>query len=116
MTSEVSYLELGAKDPKASRLFFEQLLNWPFHPMGNEGEGYFQTPTIKAGLHGNDPEPQILVFFSVPDLAIAIARVVELGGEADTPSPVEPGFGQFCICLDPQGIRFGLHQLPNDLP
>ncbi|EDX82400.1 hypothetical protein S7335_846 [Synechococcus sp. PCC 7335] len=35
----------------------------------------------------------------------------ELGGEAESLGPEEPGFGRFCNCKDPQGIRFGLHQL-----
>lgn len=113
MPGEVSYLEIGAKDAATSRVFFEQLLGWSFHPMGNDGEGWFQTPSVKAGLHGNDPEPQFLIFFSVPDLMTAVAQVKELGGETDEPGPDEPGFGQFCACRDPQGVRFGLHQLPN---
>ena len=115
MPSEVSYLEIGAKDATTSRIFFEQLLGWSFHPMGNGGEGWFQTPSVKAGLHGNDPEPQFFIFFSVPDLMAAVAQVEELGGETDAPGPAEPGFGQFCTCRDPQGVRFGLHQLPSKL-
>ena len=114
MAGEVSYLEIGAKNAHVSHLFFEQLLGWHFHPMGEANEGWFQTPSIKVGLHGNDPEPQIAVFFSVPDLATAIARVKELGGETDELEADEPGFGRFCACRDPQGVRFGLHQLPTD--
>ena len=78
--------------------------------MGDGGEGWFETPAIKAGLHGGDPNPGILVFFSVADLEVAEARVGELGGESDEPSAEEPGFGRFCMCRDPQGIRFGLHR------
>jgi uncharacterized protein len=113
MSSGVSYLEIGTKDAGASRVFFEQLLGWSFHPMGNDGEGWFQTPSIKAGLHGNDPEPQFFIFFDVPDLMAAVAQVKELGGETEEPGSDEPGFGRFCTCRDPQGIRFGLHQLPG---
>ena len=113
MTSEVSYLEIGTKDAAISRTFFEQLFGWSFHPMGSDGEGWFQTPSIKAGLHSNDPEPQFFIFFDVPDLMAAVARVKELGGETDEPGLDELDFGKFCACRDPQGIRFGLHQLPN---
>jgi len=56
-------------------------------------------------------EPQFFIFFNVPDLMTAVARVKELGGETDAPGPDEPGFG--CTCRDPQGIRFGLHQPPK---
>jgi len=50
--------------------------------MGN-GEGWFQIPSVKAGLHGSDSEPQFFIFFNVPDLMTAVARVKELGGETD---------------------------------
>jgi uncharacterized protein len=113
VAGEVSYLEIGTKDAGASRSFFEQLFGWNFHSIGNDGEGWFQTPSIKAGLHGNDPEPRVLIFFNVPDLMIAIARVQELGGGTDQPGSDESGFGRFCICHDPEGICFGLHQLPT---
>jgi len=79
--------------------------------MGENDEGWFQTSSLKAGLHGNDATPQIAVFFAVTDLAVAIAQVQELGGKIEQPSQEEPGFGQFCLCQDPQGVRFGLHQM-----
>ena len=113
MASKVSYIEIGTKDAGNSRHFFEQLFGWDFNPMGNAEEGWFQTPSVKAGLHGNDPNPHVLVFFDVPDLMAAISQVKALGGATDEPGPDEPGFGRFCSCRDPQGIRFGLHQPPN---
>lgn len=110
MKSDVSYIEFGAGDADKARAFLWQLFGWDFHLMREGPEGCFQTPSIKAGLHGNDPTPGIFVFFSVPDLEEAMSRVKELGGEADEPTE-EPGFGRFCACRDPQGIRFGLHRL-----
>ncbi len=109
MTSDVSFIEIGAAEAGAARYFFSQLFGWEFHPMGAGPEGWFQTPSMKAGLHGNDPDPGILVFFSVPDLAAAIAKVRALGGEASEPTE-EPGFGGFSMCRAPQGVKFGLHR------
>lgn len=109
MTGEVSYIEIGAPDAGRAREFFGALFGWPFQPMGNGGEGAFETPSLKAGVHGNDPAAGIQVFFSVPDIAAAVARVRELGGSADAPGAEEEGFGQFCSCKDPQGVSFGLH-------
>jgi len=77
---------------------------------GNDGEGWFQIPSVKAGLQ---ERLRFFIFFNVPDLMTAVARVKELGGETDAPGPDEPGFGRFCTCRDPQGIRFGLHQPPK---
>ena len=77
--------------------------------MGNGGEGWFQVPTMKVGLHGNDPSPGFLVFFGVPDVDMARFKVIALGGSAEPPTD-EPGFGRFCICADPSGLKFGLHR------
>jgi uncharacterized protein len=109
MSSGVSYIEIGAADAGQARTFLAQLFGWDFHTMGSGPEGWFQTPSIKAGVHGNDSNPGIFVFFNVPDLEQAIAKVKELGGEAGEAAE-EPGFGRFSTCRDPQGIRFGLHQ------
>lgn len=111
MQGSVSYLEIGAQDAQVSQDFFRQLFDWSFTASGEQPqEGWFQTPDIRVGLHGNDPVPQLLVFFQVPDMAAAMARVTALGGQADGAGPDEPGFGVFCLCTDPQGARFGLHQ------
>ena len=112
MPGNVSFLEIGSGDASISRVFFEQVFGWAFNPMGPT-EGWFQTPSIRAGLHGNDPEPRLYVFFDVPNLEAAVERVRAAGGQADAPGAVEPGFGRFSGCCDPQGIRFGLHELPE---
>jgi uncharacterized protein len=110
----ISYVELGSgNDASKTSDFFAQLFGWNFTPMGSEGGGWFQTPTILAGLHGNDSAPAITPFFQVADLTAAVAKVRELGGHADDPGPEEAGFGQFSNCRDPQGICFGLHRKPN---
>ena len=109
----VSYIEIGSKDAGVSRSFFATVLDWKFHPMGASGQGWFETPTIRAGLHGDNPEPQLYVFFAVPDLIAAVEAVKAAGGQAEEIGPDEAGFGRFCNCRDPQGIRFGLHQPPK---
>ncbi|MDF3834925.1 VOC family protein [Cupriavidus basilensis] len=110
MSGRVSYLEIGAGKAQASRQFFGDLFGWAFQSTQQPGEGWFGNHEMRIGLHGGDPTPGILVFFEVSDMATARARVVELGGTADMPSPDEPGFGIFCLCTGPEGIRFGLHQ------
>ena len=110
MSAEVSYIEIGTGESGRTRAFLEELFEWDFHPMGSGGNDWFETPAMKAGLHGGDANPGILVFFSVADLEVAAARVRDLGGEAEVPSAEEPGFGRFCMCRDPQGVPFGLHR------
>jgi len=102
---QVTYMEIGSQDLAATRAFFGAVFGWPSHDDGP----WFQTPNGKAGLHGDDPAPQIYVYLHVDDIEAAAARVRAAGGRAD--DPVEhPGFGRFVDCRDPGGISFGLHQ------
>jgi len=111
MKPDISFVEIGTSSAGDTSRFLEQLPGWPFHPMGPGGESWFQTPTMKVGMHGNDPTPGFLVFFGVPDLEKAMADVVNLGGSIHAPTE-EPGFGLFGMCVDPSGLKFGLHQAP----
>ena len=101
---QVSFIEIGSGgDAGPTRAFFSAVFGWPCHD-----QAWFQTPTIKAGSHGEDPSPQIYVYFNVSDLEAAAARIRAAGGEAEPPVD-EPGFGRFVHCRAPGGIRFGLH-------
>jgi uncharacterized protein len=108
MEPVVSFVEIGTSDAADSGPFFEKLFGWSFHSVGGGAEGWFQTSSIRIGMHGKDPSPGFLIFFGVPDLDAAISRVESLGGKAEAPVE-EAGFGRFCFCTDPAGLRFGLH-------
>ena len=110
MAGRLSFIEIGVSDPHVARHFLSELFDWPFTPMGDSGEGWFQTPQMRAGMHREALNPKFYVFFDVPDLTAAINRVVELGGHAEKPRSEEPGFGRFCNCRTPDGLEFGLHQ------
>ena len=109
MHGDMSFIEIGTTNPERSRAFFEKIFGWKFHPMKNGG-GWFQTPSMRIGMHGDDPSARMYTYFEVPDLEQAMTAVREAGGEADAAGPDEPGFGRFTSCRDPQGIQFGLHQ------
>jgi len=110
MTGEVGYIEIGTGDATITSQFLADLFKWPFHTMGDSGDGWFETPGIKAGLHGNDTSYGTVVYFRVIDIEATAARVCELGGEVQRSGADEPGFGRFYSCRDPQGFRFGLFQ------
>jgi predicted enzyme related to lactoylglutathione lyase len=103
----VSFLEIGSGDVLATRKFFGEVFDWPCHD-----DAWLQAPDIKVGTHGDDPVPQIYVYFNVADLPAAIARVKAAGGEASDPT-AEPGFGNFSNCRAPGGAAFGLHTKPE---
>ena len=118
MAGEVSFIEFGTGDTERARSFYEGLFNWKFEP-GPGGQGYaIQTPNVPAGIHGNDPKGETLIFYAVDDMGAATAQVIELGGqvdetniEGDTDS-VEK-FGSFKMCRDPEGKVFGIHRPPG---
>jgi len=102
---EVGFMEIGGgAGAAATREFFGAVFGWPSHD-----DAWLQAGPIRAGTHGDDPAPQIYVFFNVADLAAAAARVRAAGGTAAEPVD-EPGFGRFVNCREPSGIQFGLRQ------
>lgn len=110
MTGEISYIEVGSGDAWETGRFFAELFGWTFNTMGGAGDGWFATPTVRVGLHGNDPGHGIVPYFRVINIDTAAAKVRGMGGTVEEPGTDEPGFGRFYNCLDPSGIRFGLHQ------
>jgi predicted enzyme related to lactoylglutathione lyase len=110
MDGTVSFVEFGAGDPAAAGPFLAKLFGWSFHPMGSGG--YLETPSGRAGMHGQDPE-QVYIYYRVADLAAAMKRIEELGGTAKPQGDGDTDFGRFADCTGPGGIRFGLHQKPG---
>jgi uncharacterized protein len=118
MAGELSWFEIGVGDAERAREFYGSLFGWQFEPSESGPGGVIRTPTIPGGLHGDDEGASPYVFFSVPDIGAAIARVRELGGEVEelaghTDDPPETEWGRFALCRDDQGSRFGLHQPPS---
>jgi predicted enzyme related to lactoylglutathione lyase len=117
MPGELSWFEIGVGDPERAREFYGDLFGWQFEPTESGQGGVIRTPTVPGGLHGGDEGASPYVFFSVPDIKAAIARVRELGGEVEeleghTDDPPETEWGRFALCRDDQGSPFGLHQPP----
>ena len=117
MHGELSFFELGVRDPGRAREFYGSLFGWEFVDEGNGAT--IETPNVPGGLHGGDAGASPYLFFRVDDLDSALARVRELGGEVgddvgggDDPDAVAR-FGRFLLCKDNQGSSFGLHQPPR---
>jgi uncharacterized protein len=115
MTGEPTFFEMGVADTARARAFYSGLFGWRLEPGPSAGGYRISTPTIPGGMHGNDEGAGALVFFGVPDLEAAMARVRDLGGhdealESRADEPREGSFGRFALCRDDQGSPFGLHQ------
>jgi predicted enzyme related to lactoylglutathione lyase len=115
MAGEVSFFELGVKDPSAARQFYGDLFGWTMTPgpSGEEGGFHIDSGSIPGGLHGGDEGSGPYLFFRVDDIEAAARRVRELGGEAEFNEHSGPGpSGTFAFCCDNQGSSFGLHLPP----
>jgi len=115
MAGEVSFFELGVKDPVRARAFYCELFGWKMSPgPSGEGRGFqIESGNIPGGLHGGDEGSGPYLFFRVEDIEAAVRRVRELGGEAELNEHSGPGAaGTFAFCRDDQGSSFGLHQPP----
>jgi predicted enzyme related to lactoylglutathione lyase len=100
-------IEFPADDAGRARSFWEGLIGVRLEERADgEGAGWQTHDGAPAfGLHerGQGPGDRFsLPYFTVPDLARTLERVVELGG-----SVVHPG-ERWAICRDSEGTPFGL--------
>ena len=102
-----SLIEFPADDPERARRFWGGLLGVELEDRhAGEGEGW-QTragaPAVGVHARGQGPGDSFsLPYFTVADIAAALARVRELGG-----SVVHPG-ERWAICRDSEGSPFAL--------
>jgi predicted enzyme related to lactoylglutathione lyase len=70
----------------------------------------FQTAEDQGGaIVGTDEKGPLRVYFDTEDIDATLAKVRELGGEAEDKSPVQ-GYGWFAACRDTEGNAFSLWQ------
>lgn len=110
-SSPIALVEFPADDPERARDFWSAVLSVQLDDRRpDEGHGR-QTHTggTELGIHPRGPGPgdrQSLPYFFVPDLAAALGRVPEAGGEV-----IHPG-ESFAVCRDSEGNPFGLTSSP----
>jgi uncharacterized protein len=105
---EPSHFEVGVPDAVRAKAFYGELLGWSFTPTRGE-LAWIETSGVRGGLHDEDEASNIVVYFGVDDIEVAVRRVRELGGTAGEPGPAQQG-GRFASCRDDQGVEFGLHE------
>ena len=110
MKGMLTHFEIGTRDAARAKRFFGKLFAWEFQPFGDGEQAVVKTPNVRGGLHDGVATTAVTVYFDVDDIEAAVATVRQLGGKAQDPTPVEPGFGRFSTCEDDQGMRFGLRE------
>ncbi len=107
-TSSVDYITIATPDAERTKAFFGGLLSWRFAP-GRVADGWqIDGVTPHAGLWGGAERHGVALTFGVDDIASAVQRVRELGGEAGEPQ--RQPYGLLAECRDDQGAGFSLLQ------
>ncbi len=105
---ELFYWTLPAPDAEAATAFYADLLGWEFGEPGEQGGMHVSNRLPDGGLGGGREGTTPELFFRVDDLDEAVAKVRELGGEAEVVA--EGDEGRHAMCTDDQGIPFGMSQ------
>jgi predicted enzyme related to lactoylglutathione lyase len=117
MAGEMVHFELIVKDADRAQGFWGGLFGWTFEPSPTPEMDYrmarIDDKTGAAIFASDEPKKHPNVYLSADDIDASIAKVRELGGQAEDKSPV-PGFGWFAACTDTEGIAFHLWQSDSD--
>jgi predicted enzyme related to lactoylglutathione lyase len=104
---DLFYWTLGVVDADAARRFFADLFGWQIEAGNQEGGFHIASVTPPGGLHGSE-QPTKTLYFRVPDIQEAVARVRHLGGTATDPVQYDSGWDS--TCTDGNGTEFNLSQ------
>jgi uncharacterized protein len=119
MAGEMVHVEIPSDDTERARAFWGGLFGWEWDAFeGAPGEYHMTRISERSGAAITSMEPGKRgprVYFEVDDVNASVARVHELGGEADRPMPV-PQMGWFATCRDAEGNEFGLWQTDPAAP
>jgi predicted enzyme related to lactoylglutathione lyase len=118
MPGQPVHFEIPADDTEKSRTFWSGLFGWQFENYPGPSDYWMTRITESAGAAVTNMEPGkrgIRSYFEVDDINKGIARVRELGGEANDGMPV-PKMGWFAVCKDPEGNDFGIWQTDESAP
>lgn len=108
---ELFYWSLPAPLAGQSKEFYGELFGWEFGNPGNQGGMHVENRLPDGGLGGGREGSYPELFFRVEDLDVTVAKVVELGGNAEFAG--EGDEGRHAVCVDDQGVTFGISE-PSD--
>jgi len=118
MPGEIVHIEIPADDTGKAQEFWGSLFGWEFQAFPGPFEYHMARLSEQQGAAITNMEQGkkgMRAYFLVDEINAGAARVKELGGEANDPSPV-PQMGWFSTCKDPHGNEFGLWQNDTSAP
>ena len=114
MGRKIVHVEFPAQDADRGQKFWEGFGEWSLSVP--EGMGEFDYRMFQDDGWGGAVYPKMednftgpVIYFGSDDIDADIAKVRELGGEADDKQPI-PHVGWFARCIDTEGNAFSLYQ------
>jgi PhnB protein len=107
--TQLGYFAIWTADVERSTSFFSELFGWQIVDGGHIAN--IDPPGGLAGLDrrtASSPNETTTLYFQVPDVNAAAARVTELGGKVLFKTTYDSGGN--AECLDPTGAPFQLHE------
>lgn len=112
MAGDMVHYEIGVADADRAQRFWGGVFGWSFGESAMP-EGEYRMAQISdhsgAALSSMGEPGHPTVYLDVDDIDASIAKVRELGGEAEDKQPV-PTHGWFSACKDTEGNAFSLWQ------
>jgi len=111
MPGKLVHFELPAQDASRARDFWGGVFGWSFTDPGIPDVEYWMVRTgeDQGGAIFPADARGVIVYFDTDDIDASLAKVRELGGQAEDKQPI-PGVGWFARCTDTEGNDFSLFQ------
>ena len=112
MPGKLVHFEIGAQDVDRAEGFWSSVFGWQFSRDQMPGIDYRLVRTDEdqgGGLYQSDDRGHLRIYFDTDDIDASVARIRELGGEAEDKQPI-PHVGWFARCEDSEGNAFSLFQ------
>jgi predicted enzyme related to lactoylglutathione lyase len=119
MGKKVVHVEFPAQDAERGKKFWEGVGGWSINDAGMPGGQYLMWQQDDQGgavfkMEGA-PASGTTVYLGSDDIDGDLAKVRELGGEAEEKQPI-PSVGWFARCKDSEGNEFSLFQSDESVP
>jgi len=117
MGKRMVHVEFPAKDLERGKKFWEGVGGWDVNDSGMPGMQYlmWQEGDQGGGIYSMEGMSGTTLYLGSEDMDADIAKVRELGGEADDKQPI-PNIGWFARCKDSEGNAFALYQGDENAP
>ena len=112
MAKKIVHVEFPSGDGERAQRFWSELAGWSFTDTGQPGIDYrmYDGGDLGAAVWTSENGGEgPVVYFDSDDIDADLARVRELGGNAEDKQPI-PGIGWFARCGDTEGNSFSLYQ------